>query len=174
MLMDNGVDTGDILLTARTPINPTDTAESLHDKLALIGAELLIETLRQSWAGSLFPTAQKHEHATYAPMLKKQDGHLDWRKSAMELDAFVRAMTPWPGAFCFFNDRRLRLFRVKALDIPATQPPGTVEPGFPEELRIATGNGVLLILEIQGASGKRMVVGDYLRGNPMHSDAKLT
>lgn len=173
MLMDNGVDTGDILLTARTPINPTDTAESLHDRLALIGADLLIKTLRQSWAGTLFPTAQKHEHATYAPMLQKRDGHIDWHKSATELDAFVRAMTPWPGAFCFFNDRRLRLFHVKALDIPATQPPGTVEPGFPDELRIATGNGVLLILEIQGSSGKRMSVGDYLRGNPMSSDAKL-
>lgn len=172
--MDNGVDTGDILLTARTPIKPNDTAESLHDRLALIGAELLIETLRLSWDGSLFPTAQKHEHATYAPMLQKRDGHIDWHKSAIELDAFIRAMTPWPGAFCFFNNRRLRLFRVKAIDIPATKAPGTVEPGFPDELRIATGNGVLLILEIQGGSGKRMDVSDYLRGNPMPSDAKLT
>lgn len=174
MLMDNGVDTGDMLLTARTPIESTDTAKSLHDRLALMGADLLVETLHMLWQGKLFPRSQTHEHATYAPMLKKEDGHLDWHKTARQLDAFVRAMTPWPGAFCFQDHRRLRVFRVMALDHPASEPPGTVEPGFPDELRIATGDGVLLILEIQGASGKRMDVRDYLCGHPMLPGTQLT
>jgi methionyl-tRNA formyltransferase len=173
MLLDHGVDTGDMLLTAKTRIEKDDTAESLHNRLALIGADLLVTTINKLWEGDLFPTTQKHDNATYAPMLKKQDGLVDWTKSAVELDTFVRAMTPWPGAFCYYNNIRLRLFRVKAIDQPAAGSPGSVEPSYPDDLRIATGNGILSILEIQGESGKRMAVRDYLRGHPMPAGSIL-
>lgn len=173
MLMDHGVDTGDILLSATTPIETSDTAASLHDRLSRIGAELLVETLDKLRQGTLFPTSQKHQFASYAPMLKKQDGHIDWNKSALQLFNLVRGMTPWPGAFCYCHDQRLRVHQVEVINQPTNALPGTVVAGFPDELRVATSEGILLIKEIQAASGKRMAVKDYLRGHPMPPGTRL-
>jgi methionyl-tRNA formyltransferase len=167
MLMDVGVDTGDMLLSADTAIGPEDTSATLHDRLAAMGAELLVETIRGVWAGDVFPCAQNHAEATYAPMLKKEDGRIQWEQPARSIDARIRAMTPWPGAYCFFNNKRLKIHRALPIDGTSISPPGTVVPGFPDELRIATGHGVLSILEIQGQSGKRLPVGQFLRGNPI-------
>jgi len=168
MLMDTGVDTGDILMEAKTAIHPTETSEDLHQRLAQMGADLLVTTLTGMWRGGLFPQAQRHDQATYAPMLSKKDGRIDWHKTADQLDAFVRAMTPWPGAFCFSGDKRLKILQARTLHGASHETnPGSVLEGFPDELRVATGNGVLLIEEIQGQSGKRMAAKDYLRGNPL-------
>lgn len=175
MLMDNGVDTGDMLMQAKTAIYPGETAEQLHHRLARMGADLLITTLDGIWRGTLFPRSQRHEDATYAPMLSKKDGHIDWHQSAEKLDAYVRAMTPWPGAYCFNGDKRLKILKTKSLyGISHQAAPGAVLESFPDELRIATGQGVLLIEEIQGQSGKRMAVKDYLRGNPLSPGTLLT
>lgn len=174
MLMDRGVDTGDILLSAKTDIRSDDTASLLHDRLARIGADLLVDTLKQLWRGTLFPKAQQHAEATYAPMLSKADGHIQWQQSAQDLDAFIRAMTPWPGAFCFWDDKRVKIFRAKAIDGPHQEPPGMVVPGFPDELRVAAGQGLLSILEIQSASGKRMAIKDFLHGCQIQPGMMLT
>ena len=173
MLMDHGVDTGDILLKARTPIHAEDTAAELHDRLAGMGAELLVKTLHGLQKGSVFPRMQNNGQATYAPMLRKEDGRMDWRKSAAGLDALVRAMTPWPGAYCYLGDERLRIFRSSALPAPGQAEPGTVLPSFPDELRVATGDGILLVQELQSPSGKRMLVKDFLHGHAISPGTKL-
>ncbi|MCP4744928.1 MAG: methionyl-tRNA formyltransferase [Desulfobacteraceae bacterium] len=167
MLMDHGVDTGDILLTSKIPITLEDTASSLHDTLSLNGAQLLMETLCRLWEGSLFPRAQKHDEATYAPMLKKSDGRLDWQKPASQLDAQIRAMTPWPGTFCYLENNRYRILKARRIEHEHHARPGSVLPGFVDELRIAAGKDALSILKIQPPSGKRLIISDFLRGHPM-------
>jgi methionyl-tRNA formyltransferase len=174
MLMDVGVDTGDMLLSAVTAIGPEDTSASLHDRLAAIGADLLVETIRGVWSGDVLPCAQNHAQATFAPMLKKEDGRIRWQQPALSIDARIRAMTPWPGAYCFFDNKRYKIHRARPIAGISISPPGTVVPGFPGELRIATGDGVLSILEIQGESGKRLPVGQFLRGNPIAPGAAFT
>jgi len=164
MLMDKGLDTGDILLTAETAISMNDTSQTLHDRLALMGAELIQKTLAGLENGTLRPIPQNHALATYAPMLKKQDGHIDWSLSTERIERLIRGMTPWPGAFTFLGKKPIKIFKVlpKPLSTPAI--PGTVIAGFSNELRVVTGDGALAIIEIQGASGKRMHIGDFLRG----------
>jgi methionyl-tRNA formyltransferase len=173
MRMDHGVDTGDILLSARTLIDATDTSATLHDRLARMGAELLIETLNGLRQGELYPRAQKHAQATYAPMLKKGDGRIDWRKPAEKIDRLVRAMDPWPGAHCFLGEQRLKIFKTSVITAPHRAEPGTVLPGFADELRVAAGQDQIAILEIQGASGKRLDIKAFLHGHPLAPGAHL-
>jgi len=167
MLMDPGMDTGDILLTAETDIRTADTAATLHGRLARLGADLLLKTLHDMKAGTVRPTPQDHSLASYAPMLKKADGRIDWQKSAVELDALVRGVTPWPGAFTFHGKKRLNILRAAPVRETHQAVPGTVIKGFPGELCIAAGNGVMRIHEIQSASGRKMDIQDFLRGNPL-------
>lgn len=168
MLMDHGVDTGDMLLNLETPIGISDTAADLHDKLARMGADLLIQTINGLWKGTIFPRAQKHANASYAPMLKKENGRIPWHRSAREIDALIRAMTPWPGAYCLLGDKRIKIHKAMHIEnAKASAPPGTVVPGFPDELRIATDEGILSILELQGASGKRLSIKQFLHGHPI-------
>lgn len=172
MLMDKGMDTGDILLSEKIRIGPDETSGSLHDRLSVLGADALIKTLANF--DIINPVVQDHALATYAPMLNKKDGHTDWKKPAQSLDALIRGMTPWPGAFTFHGDKRLKILKAMALTMDPGAPPGTVIKGFPDELRIATGQGVLSVLEIQGASGKRLLIKDFLRGYQMSPGAVLT
>ena len=167
IMMDRGLDTGDILMTASEPIGPEETAGDLHDRLAVVGAHLIVDTLDAHARGTLCPVAQDSDRATYAPLLKKRDGHIDWRKSAVEIDRFIRGVSPWPGAFTFHGGTRLKLFKAAALDKKTGSPPGTVLEGFPGDLLVATGDGVLSIEQIQGASGKRLAIDDFLRGYPL-------
>ncbi|MFV9644882.1 MAG: methionyl-tRNA formyltransferase [Desulfobacterales bacterium] len=164
MLMDEGMDTGDILFTSKIQISPDDTSATLHNRLADLGAALLIKTLKAIEADNINPIPQDHTLATYAPMLKKKDGHIKWKMAADKLEAFIRGMTPWPGAFTFCKNTRLKIFSSAPIIIPVDKTPGTVLKGFPDELRIATGKGALSILEIQGESGKRLLIKDFLRG----------
>ena len=167
MLMDQGVDTGDILISRPHPILPTDTCETLHDSMAVSGAGLLVETLQQRSRGQIFPVSQNNALATFAPMLRKQDGKIDWNSSAKKLNAFIRAMTPWPGAFCFLDDKRIKLYGSTVIAKRTDTLPGTVVPGFPDELHVATEDGILSIEKIQGASGKILLIKDYLCGHPI-------
>ena len=174
MFMDQGMDTGDILLTQTEPILPSDTAATLHDRMAKIGAELLIITLKELAANNIKPTPQDHSKATYAPLLKKQDGHINWQKSAEKLEAFIRGMTPWPGAFTFHNEKRLKIIKATPISESVSEAPGTILKAFPDELRVATGKGALSILEIQGPSGKRLGIADFLRGYRLAPGTVLT
>jgi len=164
MLMDEGLDTGDILLSYKLDIAPDDTSDTLHDRLADLGADLLIQTLNAFETGNIHPIPQDHSEATYAPMLKKNDGRINWERPAKALEAFIRGMTPWPGAFTFHEKKRLKIFRAKTIVMDTEASPGTVIKSFPDELWISTGKGVLSIMELQSESGKRLFIKDFLRG----------
>ncbi len=174
MLMDQGLDTGDILLDSKIEISPDDTAGSLHDRLSDLGANLLIRALESFENGDINAFPQDPSMASYAPLLNKKDGHIDWNKPAEILEAFIRGMNPWPGAFTFHGKKRLKIFKA----VPGTSDvdllPGSVIKGFADELRIATGKGALSILEIQAASGKRLPVKDFLMGYNLPVGSILT
>ena len=171
--MDKGMDTGDILMTAKEPIKPDDTAGSLHDRLAVKGAAILIETLRAYADDSIQALPQDHSLATFAPMLTKDDGLINWNKPAVSLVNFIRGVSPWPGAYTFLGNERLKIFQASAIEAESSDPPGAVIMGFPDELRVATGKGVLSIHEIQSAAGKRMSIKDFLRGHKIAPGAIL-
>jgi methionyl-tRNA formyltransferase len=164
MLMDEGLDTGDILLSSKLKIASDDTSDTLHGRLADLGADLLIQTLNAYETGDIHPMPQDHTQATYAPILKKNDGRMNWKLPAESLETFIRGMTPWPGAFSFHEKKRLKFFKAKAIAMNTKASPGTVIKGFPDELWISTGKGVLSIIELQGESGKRLLVKNFLRG----------
>ena len=167
MIMDEKMDTGDILLSETVHISKNDTSQTLHDRLATTGAELLVRTLKDLDKNTIQPVPQDHTHATYAPMLKKNDGLIDWLLPAEKIDAFIRGMNPWPGAFTRIDNRRLKIFHVKVEVSVSDETPGTVVKGFPDELWVATGTHVLSISEIQSESGKRLPVSEFLRGHPI-------
>ena len=174
MLMDKGLDTGDMLSSASVPILPDDTSGSLHDRLALLGADLLIQTMNYYEVHRKSATPQIHEQSSHAPLLRKEDGHLDWRQPADELEARIRGLTPWPGAFCFYNEMRIKIYRACLKSGVTLEPPGTVLKGFSNELTVATGRHSLVIQELQGDSGKRLSVQDFLRGHPILPGTVLT
>lgn len=164
MLMDKGMDTGDTLLMERTAVKPAETTTELHDRLKHMGARLLIRTLQQLHDGTLERRPQDHEHATYAPMLKKTDGAIDWSLPAEQIERLIRGLTPWPGAFTFSDGMRLKIYKSSVLERDISVAPGTIIECFPGELRVATGKGALAVQEIQGESGKRLPIDDFLCG----------
>lgn len=165
MIMDTKLDTGDMLLKSSTPLAPNDTAQTLHDRLSLMGAELIIKTIEGLVSKQITPEPQDHSRASYAPMLKKEDGRIDWCKTKDQIEAQVRAMTPWPGAFTFMNDKRIKILEVKPMDIQTEFEPGTVFACDCDEIHVAAGEGAVAITKLQGASGKCLCSDEYLRGN---------
>jgi methionyl-tRNA formyltransferase len=164
MVMDEGLDTGDILLSSRIKILSDDTSGTLHDRLANLSADVLIQTIERIEAGDITPVSQDHAQATYAPLLEKNDGRMNWEMPARALEAFIRGMTPWPGAFTFHGKKRLKIYKAIPVFIDTLEPPGTVLKRFPDELCVATGKGALCVTEIQGESGKRLLIKEFLQG----------
>lgn len=167
MWMDAGMDTGNMLLSSKVAIEADDTAAVLHDRLAIAGAQLLIKTIRRLKNGTLSSIPQDSDQATYAPLLKKEDGRIDWTKPASELDCFVRGMSPWPGAFTTLAGKIFKIYRVKVVPGHTEAPSGSTIPSFPGEIYVATGKGMLSLVEVQEASGKRLHIQDFLRGHPI-------
>jgi len=166
--MDQGMDTGNILLSLKIPVYDDDTSSSLHDRLADLGAELLIRTLKLLGTKNLQPIPQNNSLSTYAPMLTKRDGHIDWSLPAEKIERCIRAMTPWPGVFTFHEEKRLKIFSSSVKKMDSAKPPGTVLEGSPNELTVSTGKHGLSILEIQSESGKKLAIKDFLRGYKIH------
>lgn len=159
--MDPGMDTGDLLLTARTPIGPEETAGELAERLSRLGADVLIDTLTR--LDTLTPAPQPHEDATLAPRLKKSDGHLDWSRSARELVNTVRGCNPWPGATTRTpRGALLTIWRAHAVEAPAA-PAGALERRDADVV-IVTGAGALLPLIVQPENRRAHTWDDYLRG----------
>jgi methionyl-tRNA formyltransferase len=173
MLMDEGMDTGAMLLQERIPILPDDTAGSLAPRLAELGGRLLVETIRQLKAGAIAPRAQDHSQATMAPLLKKEDGLLDWAMSAQALANRIRGLSPWPGAYTFHGQERWNIWKAVVIHEPAQGRPGVILAGAKQSLKVATGSGVLELLEIQTANSKRMNVGQFLAGHRISPGAQL-
>jgi len=168
MLMDEGMDTGAILLQERVSITPDDTAGTLSSKLAEVGGRLLIETIARLEKGTLVPQPQDHARATMAPLLKKEDGLLDCTMPAVELANRVRGLSPWPGAYTYLEEDRWVIWKAEALDRSTTAvPPGTIMDATKEGLLVATGSGVLRIMEFQPANSRRMSVAQYLAGHTL-------
>ncbi|NVM21029.1 MAG: methionyl-tRNA formyltransferase [Desulfobacterales bacterium] len=173
MWMDEGMDTGDILLSDKVPIGPDETCQTLYYRLADIGAQLLIDTLSRLRSGRLVGAHQDESKATYAPLLKKEDGCIDWSKDAKSLDAFIRGMKPWPGAFTFLSGKRLRILKAKDLQERSREKPGTVLEGFPGDLNVACGRGILALKEVQLESAKQLAAREFLMGCPVPAGTVL-
>lgn len=173
MFMDKGMDTGDILEIATVPILPTDTAEAMCDKLAPLGAELLLSTLAKLEAGMLTPVKQDDSLATYAPMLKKEDGRINWRDSAAKIACQIRGLYPWPGAFSFMDGTRVKICNAKVLPSQGLQP-GEIKLGPNAQFWVGAGDGTLSILELHCANSKQMTRDNYLRGYKYYEGAKFS
>ena len=174
MLMEKELDAGNVLLSAKEAINPDDTSGTMHDRLAVKGAAILIDTLKAFADDRIQPMPQDHSLATYAPMLSKDDGLINWNKSAESLANFIRGVNPWPGAYTFLGDKRLKIFKSRPLASEIAEFPGTVLKGFADELRVATAKGALCVEEIQGDSGKRLLIKDFLRGHKIPPGSLLS
>jgi len=174
MLMDEGMDTGAILLQATMAIGQDDTAGSLSSRLADLGGRLLVETLAQLKTGTLTPRSQDHGQATVAPLLKKEDGAVNWTMSATSIANRIRGLTPWPGAYTFLRMDRWTISRSVALDEATNLAPGQITALTKDAIHVATGKGVLAIRELQPANGRRMPAGQYLAGHPLETGMQLS
>ncbi len=171
MRIDAGLDTGDILLQTEIPIKLTDTAETLAPVLAAIGADLMVDTLRGLQAGTIAPRPQDHAKATLAPILKKQDGRIDFRQTAQETCNRLRGFQPWPGAFTVFRGKNLHLWQA-AVSQHSLLPGELLVEG--NCLFVGCGEGAALALfEVQPEGKKRMPAGDFVRGYRPQSGEKL-
>ena len=173
MVMAKDMDAGDILLTSTTPISDHDTARDIHDRLGLIGADLIVETLHAVLDNRLEPTPQDHSKATYVKMLKKSDGKIDWNHENRQICAHINAMTPWPGAFTHLGDKRIKIFKAMVSDLPSPQEPGVIFHCNKKGIHVATGNGSLIILELMGTSGKRLKAREFLCGHKIDPPVKF-
>jgi len=162
MLMDVGLDTGDMLLKAATPIDPDEDTSSLHDRLSVIGAELLAQTIDLAAKDMLEPEKQDDALTCYAPMMKKEDGLIDWSRDAAAIKNQVRGMTPWPGAFSFLDDKLLKVYRVQRAD--GAGRPGEVLRAGRDGIEVACGTGSIVIYELQLEGKKRLPAAEFLAG----------
>jgi methionyl-tRNA formyltransferase len=163
MLMDEGLDTGDILLQEETEISENDDARSLGARLSVMGASLLSRTLEGLKNGSVEPSPQSGE-PSYAPTLKKEDGRIDWSLSAGKLFNFIRGTYPWPGAYCHFQGERVSIVRASVAESRGNCAPGTVTGISAEEACVCTGRGILRVLDVKPEGKKVMSAGAFMRG----------
>lgn len=178
MFIGEGMDAGPILLQKEIEIKPADTAASLHNKLAVIGANLLLETIDGLENGKLSAIPQSEELATYTAKLNKENGQIDWRKAAQQVHNQVRAMNPWPGAYTFYGDAgyMLKVWQTRIYfpeKIRTGGEPGEILEVSDEGIGVQTGDYPLLIIEVQRAGGQRMAVREFLRGHPLCPGTKL-
>ena len=174
MLTDIGMDTGDMLLSAKTEIGPLETAGELTERLSELGAQLLVETLKRYPHGNLKPTPQDEALASYQPMLNKDMGRIDWTRPAEEIACRVRGLNPWPGAYTENESGRLKLYLARAVEAKFAAEPGSVAVSSAKEgLFIACGEGWLEILEMQAPNAKRMPAKAYLQGKKIETGTKF-
>jgi len=163
MLLDEGMDTGNILLKEKTPISQDDTASGLHDRLAEIGSRLIVETLNKF--DSITPAPQNDSEATYAPKLTREDGIIKWSATAVEIRNLVRGCDPWPAASTWHNGAALKILLVDSVDSsPTKAAPGEIIEAVGDSLIVAAGSGAVSIREIQREGKKRQPVESFLRG----------
>jgi methionyl-tRNA formyltransferase len=167
MQMDEGMDTGDILLPGKLTITADDTAGSLAGKMADLGGRLLVEALEKLKAGTLHPRKQDESRATLAPPLVKEQGIIDWRDSAWKISCQIRGLDPWPLAATTLNGGWLRFFQPTVIEGPVAELPGTLLSADQHGLLIATGENCLQVKEIQREGGKRLSVDAFRRGHPL-------
>jgi methionyl-tRNA formyltransferase len=165
MLIEATLDTGPILLQCQVAIEPGDDVASLQARLADLGAGALLQALCGLEAGTLQATPQDHRQASYAPKLRKEDGVICWEQSALALANRIRGVTPWPGAVTAHADRSLRIWRAVPVSKPGARTPGAVAAIDRDGVWVETGDGYLLLTEVQPANGRRMSAAAYARGH---------
>jgi methionyl-tRNA formyltransferase len=174
MLIDEGMDTGPILLTQATPIGAQETASELEARLARLGAALLVETLAGLVQGTVRPVAQDATRATYAPLIRKEDGRLDWTQPAAALERRVRGFSPWPGAVTTLAGRELKVVQARVEGQGSGAEPGTVTAVDRDGLVVACGAGTALrLLEVQPESRKVMAAAAFAAGARLPAGARL-
>ena len=171
MMMDVGLDTGDMLLKRATPIDPDEDTQSLHDRMSQLGAELLGETLERLAAGDLVPEKQDDSLTCYAPMMKKENGLIDWSRDPQSIKNQVRGMTPWPGAYSTLDEKLLKVYRVQTGS--GSGAPGEIVSVGRDGVEVACGAGSLLIRELQLEGKKRLSAADFLAGYKLQPGALL-
>lgn len=175
MRMGTGLDTGDMIAKAVVPLSEEETGGSLFDKLAEAGADLLVKTLPDIFEGRAVYEKQPEESPTpYAGMITKEMGRMDFSKSASELERLVRGLNPWPSAFTFLNGKTLKVWKSAAVQEKTNAAPGTVVGSGKEGIRVACGEGVLLLTEVQLEGKKRMGAEAFLRGCPVETGLVLS
>ena len=169
MHMAKAMDAGDIIAQDATPIDPNETVENLHDRLAQMGAKLLVEVVEQIKNGTATRTPQDESKVTYAPMLSRELSPLDWNKSARQLHDQVRGLIPWPATTTdIICGQPVKIFEVEETGLETSAAPGTIVAAGKAGIDVACGDGVLLrIKQLQAQGGKRMAAADYLRGHPI-------
>ena len=172
MEMEAGLDTGAMISKVRTPIEPADNAQTLHDRLAELGATLLIETMPGYVAGEISPEPQDDSQATHAAKITRDMGRVDWSKTATEIWNQARAFTPWPGVFTHLNGKLLKLLEVEPTDTTGLAP-GALGQADADGILVGCGGGALRIKRLQKEGGKRLAADAFLAGNPLQAGTVL-
>lgn len=167
MLTELGLDSGDILMQASIQIQPNETAGELYERLSMLGAALLIKTIRALEKGTLTRTKQNEAESTRCAMLKKEDGRIDWNWPSQRVHDRVRGTSPWPGAYAMLDGEALKIWRTAIVNYETKLSAGECAGSDKEGLFAGTGDGAIEIKEVQGVGGKRMAARDYLRGKPL-------
>ncbi len=175
MFTDVGIDTGDMLLKKELDIGPDMTVGELHDKIAVLGAEVLKDTLIELKKGTLKRIPQEDSQSSYAPMISKELGLIDWSKKALEIHNLVRGTDPWPGAYTFLEGNRMRVWKTMLVEEKTdnNQENGLILSVDDEGVLVKCSEGCILIKELQFDSSKRMAVKDYIRGHHIKTGEKL-
>lgn len=173
MKMDEGLDTGDMLLKQEIEITPEETGGSLFDKVAKEGRTLLLKTLDAIEEGTVVPEPQNGEESTYAKMLTKDMGRLDFTKTAKELDCYIRGLNPWPSAFTSYMGKTLKIWQAAVSDNIPELKPGQIGRITKDTFSIQTGEGSLIVYELQLEGKRRMSTGDFLRGVKLQEGVSL-
>ena len=170
MHMAKAMDAGDIIDQAVTPIDPCETVETLHDRLAVMGAKLLVDVVDRLGRGAAGRTPQDESQVSYAPMLSRELSPMDWTRTARQLHDQVRGLIPWPAASTeIIGGQTVKVFEVEETGAATSAAPGTIVAAGREGIDVACGDGLVLrIKQLQAQGGKRMAAADYLRGHPIH------
>ena len=170
MIMDKGMDTGDILLVDETPIEQNDDAQCLHDKLSEQGGNLVLETLSRLQKNDLLPTPQNSDLASYAPKLKKEESLIDWKIDAENIFNKIRGLSPWPGTHTLYNGKRLAILKGEIVLGESSDRPGHVERITDKGIEVGTGKNRLKITELKLEGKKAMPVKSFLSGYKITRD----
>lgn len=173
MVMDTGIDTGDMLEKVIIPVDPDETGGSLHHKLSVAGGRLILSTLQKAEEGTLVRTPQTEEGTCYAKMLTKSLGDIDWSQSAEQIERLIRGLNPWPSAYTSLNGKTLKIWQAQVLADEYEGAPGQVVKAVKGDLFVKTGKGILSITSLQLEGKKRMDTDAFLRGYPVEAGAVL-
>lgn len=173
MYMDEGLDTGDMILKSEIPLDDEITAGELHDKMMIDGAKVLKETIDLIEKGEAPREKQSNENTCYSPIMNKSLGNIDWNKSAIDIHNLVRGINPWPSAYTTYEGQTMKIWKTKVIDKNSDKDPGTIISVDKEGINVSTSEGIVQIKEIQMAGKKRMEVPEYIKGNNINTDIIL-